>query len=318
MIKLSITIPSRSPQYLQATIDDLLLNAEDEVEVIVVLDGYHPETPVKEDSRVRVIYQGTPEFPLGMREGINRGFRESKGEYLMTCDEHCAFDKGYDVKLIADCEDDWVVIPRRKRLEPETWTLIHDGRPDIDIMMIDYPYQRPQDKTCGLHGAEWKERQRERLHILIDDTPTMQGSCYFLKKSYWEKLFPNGLDTEKYGTFTQEAQEVSLTAWFSGGRVVVNKNTWYAHWHKGKRGKGYGFTREQYVKHLEGTEKGRLYCINHWLYTKDYKYDWDWFMAKFPDMPGWGDDWKERIEQDRHHDYSTLTETNDWYGRHSK
>ncbi|MFK5165339.1 glycosyltransferase, partial [Propionibacterium freudenreichii] len=59
----------------------------------------------------------------GMRPAINAGVSISKGEYIMKCDEHVMFDQGFDVKLIADCEDNWVVIPRRKRLNAEDWTL---------------------------------------------------------------------------------------------------------------------------------------------------------------------------------------------------
>jgi hypothetical protein len=125
-----------------------------------------------------------------------------------------------------------------------------------------------------------------------------------LKKAYWDKLFPDGLDDVNYGTFTQEAQEISMKVWLSGGRVVVNKNTWYAHHHKGKHGKGYGFSNAQYKKHLEGTERGRLYAIKYWMNTKDYLHDFAWYInEKFPNSPGW-ENWEERIKQDAPQDFS--------------
>jgi glycosyltransferase involved in cell wall biosynthesis len=318
MIDLSVIIPDRNGQpYLQKTIDDLLNKAEGDIEIIVVCDGLWPDPPLKDDPRVLIIHHGTVHNNLGMREGINRGVALSKGKYIMKIDEHCMVDQGFDTKLKADCDEDWVVIPRRKRLEPDSWKLQIDGRPDIDYMYIEYPYLKAFDKTQGLHGAEWK--RPERANILIDDNPTMQGSCYFMPRAYWDRLFPNGLDSENYGTFTQEAQEVSMTAWLTGGRVIVNKNTWYAHFHKGKRGKGYGFSQEQYKRHMEGTEKGRLYCINKWLYTKDYKYDFDWFVnEKFPTMPGWEGNWRERLEQDRKKDYSNLPGKKDWFENNTK
>lgn len=300
----SAIIPSRSAQWLAKTVKDLLDKAEGEIEVIVVYDGRWPESDElpEDDPRLIQIHHGELHNHYGMRASINTGIAISKGDYIFVIDEQCAVDQGYDVKLVTDCEDDWVVIPRRKRLDAETWTLIEDGRQDIDYMKIDYPYQRPYDKTCGLHGAEWK--RPERADILIDDTPTMQGSCYFMKRSWWDTILPNGLDDENYGTFTQEAQEISMATWLSGGRVVVNKKTWYAHWHKGSKGKGYGFSREQYKKHMQGTEKGRLYCITHWLTTREYPYDFRWFVEeKFPDMPGW-ENYQERIKQDAPKDFS--------------
>lgn len=304
---LSVIIPSRQPEFLQKTIDDLLTKAAGEIEIIVCCDGVWPSPMLKNDERVVIFHHGEVHNNIGMRGSINAGMGLARGEYVMKTDEHTMVDQGYDQKLIADCEDNWVVIPRRKRLDPEKWELIEDGRLPVDYMYVEYPYLKPFDKTQGLHGAEWKRKDRKA--IMIDDTPTMQGSCYFMKKSYWDELFPNGLDDENYGTFTQEAQEISNKAWLSGGRVVVNKNTWYAHYHKGRKGKGYGFSREQYKKHLLGTEKGRVYSINYWLNTKDYKYDWDWFVTeKFPDMPGWSKDWRERVRTDKEQDFSKTYE----------
>lgn len=303
MYDLSVIIPSRSDQWLQKTVDDLLTKAEGKTEIIVVYDGRWAYPSLDDHPDLVQVHHGMIHDNPGMRASINAGMQIARGKYVMKIDEQCSVDQGYDVKLMANCEDDWIVIPRRKRLEPETWTLIEDGRPDIDYMCVDYPYQRPYDKTCGLHGAEWK--RSERAGILIDDTPTMQGSCYFMKKSYWDRLFPVGLNDNDYGTFTQEAQEISMKVWLSGGRVIVNKGTWYAHWHKGKSGKGYGFSNEQYKRHLEGTEKGRLFCIDYWMNTQDYMHDFKWFVnEKFPDMPGW-ENWEQRIQEDAPKDFST-------------
>jgi hypothetical protein len=299
---LSVVIPSRSAQWLRKTVNDLLTKAEGEVEVIVVYDGRWPEPdelPL-DDPRLVQIHHGEIHNNPGMRASINTGVLASRGEYLMIIDEQCAVDQGYDVKLQADCQDDWVVIPRRKRIDAETWTLIEDGRPDIDYMQVDYPYQRPYDKTCGLHGAEWK--RPEQADVLIDDTPTMQGSCYFMSRKWWDKVV-GPLDDVNYGPFTAEAQEVSFKTWFSGGRVVVNKKTWYAHWHKGKHGKGYGFSNEQYKKHLAGMEKGRRYVIDYWMNTQDYPHDFKWYInEKFAGSPGW-ENWEERIKQDAPKDF---------------
>lgn len=307
--RVSVIIPSRSDQYLQKTVDDLLSKAEGDVEVVVVYDGRW--STLEDDPRLVQVHHGEIHDNLGMRASINTGVNVSTGEYLLILDEQCGVDQGYDVKLKADCEDNWVVIPRRKRLEPETWTLVQDGRPDIDYMYIEYPYAKPLDKTQGLHGAEWK--RPERADILIDDTPTMQGSCYFMKRNYWDSTI-GPLDDKNYGTFTMEAQEVSNKCWLSGGSVKVNKKTWYSHWHKGRGGKGYGFTTEQYKRHSEGMEKGRLYAINYWLTTQDYMHDWDWFVTKmFKDMPGWSADWEQRVGKDKAKDYSTLGYKSDYW-----
>lgn len=292
----SVIIPSRSDQWLQKTVDDLLNSAEGEVEVIVVADGIWPT--LNDHPNVTLIHHGQQHDSFGMRASINLGVKVSKGKYILVIDEQCGVDQGYDTKLIEHSNPVRVQIPRRKRLEPETWTLIEDGRPDIDYMQIDYPYQRPYDKTCGLHGSEWK--RPERADKMIDLTPTMQGSCYFMERVWWD-AFIGPLDDENYGTFTQEAQEVSFKTWFNGGTVVVNKYTWYSHWHKGSKGKGYGFSNAQYKEHMKGTEKGRLYCIDHWMNHPQFK----WFVNElFPDMKGW-ENWEERIKEDAPGDFSS-------------
>lgn len=302
---LSVIIPSRTEEYLQKTVDDILLKAKGEIEIIVILDGYWPKEHNWANSKIRIIHQGTIDNNMGMRAAINAGMSIAQGEFVMKTDEHCMFDEGFDEKLKNDCQDDWVVIPRRYRLDPENWVIFEDGRSPIDYMYLAYPYERQGDKTCGLHGELWKERYYEKKDILIDDTMSWQGSCYFLKKKYWNELI-HPLDEINYGTFTQEAQEIGNKVWLSGGRLVVNKKTWYAHFHKGKRGKNYGFTNEQYKNHREEMERGRKFCIDYWLNTKDYKYDFEWLLKKFWPVPGWKNTWKEDIIRDVKFDYSVV------------
>lgn len=268
----------------------------------MVLDGYWPEPALKNDARLSVVHHGTVHNNFGMRAGIDAGIALAKHDYVMKIDEHCMLDEGWDKKLLADMQDDWVVIPRRYRLDADSWQLMEDGRPPIDYMYLEYPYLRAYDRNCGLHGVEWK--RPDRSDILIDDTMSWQGSCYFFKKSYWRQLFPDGMDSEHYGTFTQEAQEIGNKVWLSGGRLVVNKKTWYAHYHKGKRGKGYGFSNEQYKRHESEKEKGRQYCIKFWTTTKDYEHDFQWLLDRFAPVPSWPENWQEAIQKDALTDWS--------------
>jgi Glycosyltransferases involved in cell wall biogenesis len=293
---LSVIIPSRCDEYLQKTIDGLLEKAEGDIEIIVVLDGYWPKTPLNPDKRVIVVHHGTQFDNRGMRASINAGMALSKGKYVMKIDEHCLVDQGFDVKLAADCEDNWVVIPRRYRLDAEKWEIVKDGRSPVDYNYLAYPYERPHDQTCGLHGAEW--RRRDRDNILVDDTVSMQGSAYFMTKKHWDTVIKS-MDDESYGGFTHEAQEISNKTWWSGGRVVVNKKTFYAHMHKGKNGKKYGFSNAQYKRHGEEKEKGRLFCIAYWLYTKDYPLTFDDIYKKLGPWPGWSETWKEDLIRDK-------------------
>ncbi len=67
---LSCIIPSRSDQWLQKTVDDLLIKAEGEVEVIVVYDGRYADPILKDDPRVIQIHHGELHNNYGMRPSI--------------------------------------------------------------------------------------------------------------------------------------------------------------------------------------------------------------------------------------------------------
>lgn len=312
MPDLSVIISSRVEEFLQQTIDDLLAKAQGDIEIIVVLDGYWPKTVLKNDVRVTILHHGTIHNSRGMRASINSGVALSKGKYIMKTDEHCMFDEGFDVKLAADCADNWVVIPRRYRLDPYVWQIIEDGRPPIDYMFLDYPYKTKGDVTDGLHGNEWRQMYYDKKNVLIDDTMSWQGSCWFMTRSWWDFLGP--LDEALYGSFTHESQEIGNKTWLGGGRLVVNKKTWYAHFHKGKRGKGYGFSTEQYKIFSQDKEKGRQACIDYWLNNRwgQRIHDFEWLIDKFWPVPNWPENWREQIKIDTQYDFSKIGKKGFW------
>ncbi|MCK5408822.1 MAG: glycosyltransferase, partial [Candidatus Heimdallarchaeota archaeon] len=296
---LSIVIPNRNEMFLKKTVDDILSKAEGDIELIIVMDGIWVDIDEFTDIRIRMLHHGTERDSRGMRASINAGMAVAQGEYVMKIDGHCMVDKGFDVKLKAVCKDNYIVIPRRHRLDPEEWKIADGGKLPVDYMAIDYPFKTPFHHANGLHGHIWNQRYHENKDIEIDDTPSFQGSCYFMTRKHWDEVV-GPLNDENYGPFSSEAQEVGFKTWFSGGRVVVNKNVWYAHLHKGKKfGRGFAFSNAQYKKHLAEIQKGQKYCIDYWMNTKDYEYDWEWFMNKFPNMPNWEKDWKGQIERDK-------------------
>src|SRR3990170_1028895 len=131
---LSIVIPSHKDVYLHKTIDSLLDNSESEIEVIVVLDGYTPGSPIKEDPRIRILRHP---WNLGMREAINTGVSAAKGKYIMRVDEHCMFGPGYDGILTGTIDYNWIVVPRRFFLDPVRWEIMpEEGYIDYEKLLI--------------------------------------------------------------------------------------------------------------------------------------------------------------------------------------
>lgn len=250
MIDLSVIIPSRTDQYLQQTVSDILAKFRTQIEVIVVLDGY--DTTLNADPRLRVL-----RFPYqGMRAGINAGVAAAEGRFVMKVDEHCLFAEGFDEHLLDAYRPGYITVPRRYRLDAENWKVLDDGRPPID-------YMRLKVDDGYLHGVEWK--RPDRAHLLVDTTPSMQGSCWMMARPGWVPM-----DDTHYGPFAQEAQELGMRAWLSGAGITVTKQTWYAHWH---RKSGYHFTHEQQRAFQESVAKGRAYSYQFWT-SQPYFYDW--------------------------------------------
>src|SRR5512137_2181980 len=96
---LSILIPARNEMFLDRTIADILANIQGSTEVIAVLDGYKSDLPSAADPRVTVIYNTQS---VGQRAATNQAAKISQAKYLMKCDAHCAFDQGFDVKMIQE------------------------------------------------------------------------------------------------------------------------------------------------------------------------------------------------------------------------
>ena len=117
---LSVIIPARNEQFLQNTIDDVLKNIKADTEVIVILDGYWPKKGIPPKSNLTIIHH---EISIGQRAAVNEAAKLSQSKYIMKLDAHCIVDEGFDIKLMADCEYDWTVIPTMYNLHAFNWTI---------------------------------------------------------------------------------------------------------------------------------------------------------------------------------------------------
>jgi len=116
--ELSILIPSRNEMFLARTIEDLIENKRGKTEIIAVLDGEWAEPGIDDHPDVTVIYHSES---IGQRAATNEAARLSRAKYVMKVDAHCAFDEGFDVKLLADMQDDWTMAPTMRNLHVFNW-----------------------------------------------------------------------------------------------------------------------------------------------------------------------------------------------------
>lgn len=215
-----------------------------------------------------------------MRPAINSAASIAKGEWFMKLDAHCLVAEGFDEALKADCDQDWVVVPRRYSLDAENWCCEEKGPTDYHYLGC------PLAENDGaLHGKRWHKRRDAKRDVLIDDEMSSQGSCWFMsRRHFWD--FLGGLRLEGYGDFIQEFQEIGMKTWLGGGQVKVNKKTFYAHLHKGKRyGRGYKVSRSSW-------HEGKRYSADLWLNNKweDRVHDFVWLLEKFWPVPTWPED----------------------------
>lgn len=281
---LSIVIPSKNEKFLEKTIRDVLAKATGQIQVFPVLDGYEPpDTEIVHDPRVTYI-RFPPTKYAKKRQAINLVAEMSDGEYLMACDAHCMFDKGFDEKLTRDIKDDWVMVPRRNRLDPLRWALQPqvDTRPPIDYEYLMWP---KKFDPPAFHGFKWDEKTLARRDVMIDDIIEIQGSCWVMSKKHFKNM--GFMQKEGYQGWGQEGEEICMTTWYKGGRVVVNKNTWYAHLHKGPI-----FGRMYY---LDRDESRASYKFSYDYWVKEHKDFFIKHVERFMPMPGWPKDWKEQL-----------------------
>lgn len=293
MSKVSIIIPARgeSPDNLKRTVDSALNSATGDVELIIGYDG-GGILGFPLDSRIKVI-----NFPgvVGIKTNINAMAAMATGKYIYKSDAHCSFGKGFDEILQQDMEPDWIVMPRFKILNGETWGLQErDGQVEYyDYFYLCCPFTDPKGFRFKA-GGHWKERTRERDGWIsggsplgwLDETPQIHGSGWFMERDHYFRLggFPN---VDPHG-HAMEPINLALKNWLRGGKVMVNKNTWYAHLHQRGDRRGYHMSKEQ-------ENYTYLTTAEHWMGNKEPNliHDIRWFVGeKFPDMPTW-ENWEE-------------------------
>ena len=267
----SVLIPARNEVHLQETVDSLLAGARGQVEIIAVLDGWWPDPPLKDDPRLHIIHE--PESK-GMRPAINAAANIARGKWLMKCDAHCVFAPGWDVRLAKDCEPDWVLVPRRYNLRAKGWK-----RGD---KLKEFQYiSSPDDSRYPFKGCDWPEyATRVPARQKLVDLMTTQGSCWFQHR---DLFFEHGcLDTVNYGIMGREAQEVCLKAWLSGGRMMLDRNTWYAHYKRRPRERPYKRPNAEWAK-------SAAWAVECWTndkwegQTRPFK----WLINHFKPIPAW-------------------------------
>jgi len=309
--ELSILIPARNEQFLLNTIHDILANRRAKTEIIVILDGSWPIEPIPDHPDVTLIYH--PES-IGQRAACNEAARVSQAKYVMKVDAHCAFDEGFDVKMLAEMQDDFTMVPIMRNLHVFNWVCQKCGDvryqsptptscPKCDnttefakaIVWIAKP--SPQSKSYCFDSTphfqyfnEYSKRPEGQGDLT--ETMSLQGSCFMMTRA---KYFELGMNDESFGSWGSQGIEVSLRTWLSGGRVSVNHHTWYAHAFR-TMGGDWGFPYPMPQSQVdEAREKVKdLFFNNKW---EKQIHPLSWLVEKFWPVRGWIDEDLRAIQE---------------------
>lgn len=297
---LSVIIAARNEEFFAKTVENVIENTIGDTDVIAVADGYVPDPPVMDHPRVKLIHLDSA---VGQRAAVNIGVNASTAKYIMKLDAHCAVDYGFDVKLMSDCEYNWTVVPRMYNLYAYDWKCFGCGKKQ---------YQGKKFSCCGpvkkkmvwkpkkvysdfmrfdsnMQFGYWNDyKKRPEAQYDICEQLCAIGACWFMDRERYLEL--DILD-EAHGGWGQVGVEVACKSWLSGGKQVVNKNTWFAHMFRTGNFSGTGHNGGTFPYPLSGSDvnKARKYSRNLWLNNKwdKAKYKLEWLVDRFKPVPGW-------------------------------
>lgn len=312
---LSVLIPARHEQFLKPTVEDVLKNRRGKTEVIVVCDGEWPTESLVDHPDVQILYRPVA---IGQRAATNDAARLSNARWIMKLDAHCSVAPGFDVALMevaTKLGERVVQIPRQYHLHIFNWkcqgcgTETYQGPTPARCATCEssaqlervWLWERRQTRwrrstaapdggwihsdawrfDSSLHFQYFPELQRRKRGTLIE-TMSCLGACWFLERDWFFKL--GGLD-EAHGSWGQMGTEIACKAWLSGGRLITNRRTWYAHLFR-TQGGDFGFP---YQLSQGQVEHARAHSQALWLGDR-----WPgqvrplrWLVEKFAPLPGW-------------------------------
>ena len=141
----------------------------------------------------------------------------------------------------------------------------------------------------------WRDfKRRPEAKPALAPTLGNLGACFFIHR---KRFYDIDMLDEAHGGWGQLGTEISCKSWLSGGRQLVNKNTWFSHMFR--TGGGFGFP---YSLSKRQTNAARAYSQDLWLNDKwpKAKHTLRWLIEKFWPVPEWEEyDWDKGRSPDR-------------------
>lgn len=323
---LSILIPGRNEMFLSNTIADIIKNKRGKTQIIAGIDGSDWDANIPDHPDVLVLRSSVS---LGQRGMTNALARLSQAKYLAKCDAHCAFDEGFDVKLMEAMQghDDWTIVPLMRNLHAFDWKCMKCGKKtyqgptpgtaaqlkanggkacedcdnttDFQRKILWYAKPSPRSTSYCFDPEphfQYFGTFKKRPEGQGDITPTMslQGSFFMLTaKKYWELKI---CDEDMFGSWGSQGIEVACKTWLSGGEVMCVQTTWYAHMFR-TQGGDFSFP---YPNHSGENAKKKARELFFQSSFERQKYPVSWLVEKFMPVEHWTQADLDKLKETEH------------------
>jgi Fe-S-cluster containining protein/glycosyltransferase involved in cell wall biosynthesis len=332
---LSILIPARNEMFLKRTIEDILSNIEADTNIIAVCDGSWPFDPIPQHPRVDVIYHSKSlgqraatneaarlsQADFIMKVDAHCSFDKGFDRKMLE-----GFDKvGRNVTMVPVMRNLWVFDWKCYKCGHKKYqgpTPEKCGDPKCDNVLV---YQGLDDPPEALRKAirrkvvwvgknnpqstsycfdsephfqyfeDYKHRdvyRNDKESTGFTETMSLQGSCFMCTRDkYWEL----NLCDEELGSWGNQGIEVAVKTWLSGGRVLVNHSTWYAHMFR-TQGGDFSFPYEQSGRQVAKCKQKvkDLFFNNKW---GKQVHPLSWLLDRFWPVKGWTDESLRKLKE---------------------
>lgn len=204
-IKIIVIIPTGENEKLKninRTVESCIEQADSEVEVLVLADGWIPEG-IHEQAKISL----SP-INLGERKTVNRGFKEAVGDYVLRIDSHCAMSKHWDSVLLGQYEEGTISLCVLDALDEDSWESLGHN--------YTFVYINP---SC--EEKWWGHYPKQNKELMCEASMSLTGCGWFSNKQFFLDHLQFDEDLSKWGCIGPE-----LTAKIEkiDSSVMLNKN----------------------------------------------------------------------------------------------
>jgi hypothetical protein len=303
------------------TVANVLENTTEACEIVVVLDGSWSLKPLPSNPRLTVIHHNKSigqraatneaariatgkwvckldahcavgkDFDVKLIEGMEPDWTVVAGQYNLQAFQwkckKCGWLKDQSPKpeKCAKCGSQYIKLiplwfPRDGRdnsngVGGKRTAYTHSWYFDSTLTFGYWGEYAADEDYCKRHKILFRPETQAEVH----DTMCLLGACWAMKRErYWEL---EACD-EKMGSWGNQGVEISAKSWLSGGRVVVNQRTWFAHFFRvggipfpysggGQKERAVARSRELWLNNSWPKQVRPLsWLIEHFTSTKDW------------------------------------------------